>query len=124
MILDVTGEELDALADADLPNLVELELWARHALHIPTLRDWFPNLAHLTLGGFERHGMFAALAPIAPGLTSLALPSCGLDDHGIAPLRADPAPFAHLKKLDLRRNGLLASMGPRLRRRIPGARVE
>jgi hypothetical protein len=131
---DVTIEDLQRLAYAELPNLEELVLRARARIPPPAVFEVFPQLQRLTLEGFARAGAGGAamgaptlleyLIEAAPAsLRMVALPRCGLDDRDLATVTENPERFRKLARLDLRHNRFSGSLLAAARRRVPQLRI-
>jgi uncharacterized protein (TIGR02996 family) len=128
-LCDVTLDDLQRLAQAELPHLEELVLRARERIPAPAVFEVFPSLARLTLDGFARAGvgrqtLVEYLIEAVPGsLRALALPRCALDDRDLAILTEHPERFEALDKLDLRHNRCSRRLAAAAKRRVPALRV-
>jgi hypothetical protein len=128
-LCDVTRDDLQRLARAELPGLEELVLRARDRIPAPAVFEVFPELARLTLDGFARAGsglqtLLEYIIEARPaGLRVLALPRCGLHDRDLATLIDNPEPFQTLTRLDLRHNRFKTDRVPVAKRRVPALRV-
>jgi uncharacterized protein (TIGR02996 family) len=128
-LCDVTRDDLQGLAGAELPNLEELVLRARDRIPPPAVFEVFPSLSRLTLEGFARGGggvqtLLEYLLEAAPGsLRMVALPWCALDDRDLATLTENPERFQSLARLDLRHNRFSRHLAAAAKRRVPSLRV-
>jgi len=126
---DVTRDDLQRLAHAELPGLEQLILRARDRIPPPAVFEVFPQLAQLTLEGFARASsglqtLLEYLAQEMPGsLRVVALPRCQLDDRDLATLTENPERFQSLARLDLRRNQFTAFRASEAKRHVPALRV-
>ena len=124
---DVVEPDLVDLDHSVLPGLEELVLHARTPIALPDVLARFPALVHITLNGFSgRAGgdpLVVYFSGTAAGrLRTLTLHACQLADFDAAALLHDADRFAHLERLDLRRNRISLSAGANLKRRLPNLR--
>lgn len=128
-LCDVTRDDLQRLAHAELPGLEELVLRARDRIPPPAVFEVFARLARLTLEGFARasSGLQTLLdyliEEMPDTLRAVALPRCGLDDRDLATLTENPERFRSLIRLDLRHNRFSPQLAAAARRRVPALRL-
>lgn len=119
--------DLQELERASLPALEHLIVGSGGTVVSLPLFALFPSLVHARLSGLVRRrpdvSILDELGPLPPRLETLALLDCALDDRDLAAIARHPKRYAHLKRLDLRRNPFSRTLAIETKRMLPALRT-